>query len=208
MRSGPTPPTKMPLTADGYRDLDELRELRPGLEQRIAASIPATGRGRPRRPSPDVVWHGVWARCCRAEGMPGSVIAAEGALGDSRARPYAAEALRRWELAVQQLERAEGLPTPESSRDPQTLQRVRYALAAYGRRGESVAEERALRHDVELALSAAGGPDPDAVNTAMVLDRAVDAERDAELERLAAEQSAEARRDGLRRFSMPGSLVA
>jgi hypothetical protein len=201
MRSGVTPPTKKPLTAAGFRNLDELRELRPELDQRIATAIPATGRGRPRRPSGRTVWRGVFARCCRAEGWPDAVIAAETALGDGRAKPYSIETLRQWELDVQQLERAEGTPTPQRPRDPQALARVRYALAAYGRRSDDPEDELTLRCEVELALAAAGGPDPDALTIA----RMTAADRRVEIERLVAEQAAEAKRDRSRRFSMPGS---
>ena len=199
MRSGLTPPTKKPLTAEGYRDLDELREMRPGLEQRIAAALPASGRGRPSRPTANAVWRGVLARCCRAEGLPDAVIAAEVALGDGRAKPYAIETLRKWERAVCALERAEGSSTPDLDRDPQALRRVREALAAYGRRSE--ATELGLRRDVEAALAAAGGRSPNPITAAL----AADGDRQAEIEQLAADQAAEAKRDQSRRFAMPGS---
>jgi len=189
MRSGPTPPTKKALTADAYRDLDELRELRPELDQRIAAAIPATGRGRPRRPSGRAVWRGVLVRCCRAEGLPDAVIAAEIALGDKHPKPYAIETLRQWELDVQQVERAEGVVTPDNPRDPQALRRVREALEAYGRRNPT--EELALRREVELALADAGGPAPNAITAAIATAADRQAEWEAELLSVIADQDRE-----------------
>ena len=197
MRRGVTPPKEMPLTADAYKNLEELRELRVGLDERIARAIPVTGKGR--RPTGDVVWRGVLARCCRAEGLPNAVIAAEIALGDGRPKPYADETLRYWERGVRRLEYAEGRSTPAEQRDPQALRRVREAFAAYGRRDADT--ELALRHEVEAALAAAGGPAPNAITAAM----AALPKRRAEIEQLAAEQDAEAKRDRARRFSMPGS---
>jgi hypothetical protein len=195
-----TPPTKRPLTAAAYRDLDELRELRPELDQRIADAIPATGRGRPARPSAHTVWRGVLSRCCRAEGWPDAVIAAEIAWGDSRAKPYTIETLRQWELDVRQVERAEGVVTQNIRRDPQALRRVREALLAYGRRGADPEQEVLSRREVEEALAASGGADPHVVTVA----RARAIERRDEIATLAAEQAAEARRDGSRRYPMPG----
>ena len=159
--------------------------MRPELGQRIADAIPATGRGRPRRPTAHAVWHAVLVRCYRAEGWPDATIAAEIALAEGRAKPYSIETLRQWELDVQQLERAEGVVTSDSPRDPQALARVRYALAAYGRRSDDPGEELALRREVELALADAGGPAPNAIAAGI----AAFYERQAELERLAAEQA-------------------
>lgn len=157
---------RQPLTGEPYDATLLLRELR----ERIAAALPASGgRGAPSRPHAQSVYRGVLAReALRAGYTPKRAFV----FPDGRVlMPVDASTRRRWERAVQALERAEGLPIPDIPHDASAFQRVEYATRRWERwlaqepsddPAREFIERRVMQFDVAQAVAMATGSDFDA----------------------------------------------